>query len=105
VYVLGERRTSYRDTGAVRFLDLSAVCAEGEAVRKVVEARGLHFGKNMKATVSHNWPSVKVANEECIVDFGLSLREHDLIALITETPSQDGCVALHSQISFFFFAF
>jgi hypothetical protein len=59
VYVLGERRTPYQDIGAIRFLDLSAVCAEGEVVREVVEATGLHFNRNMKVSVSHNWPAIR----------------------------------------------
>jgi hypothetical protein len=85
LYMLGEQQTSFSVPAQS---DLSTVRSQYEVMR--TRARGLLL-------MAFDWPSVKVANEEWIVDFGVSLREHDLIALITETPSQEGCVALHQK--------
>ena len=77
VYVLGQERTSHRDTQFIRYLDLTTARAEGGEIN------------TGRVQLLRMWPSVQVSKEERIVDFGLALREHDLIALITEAPSSD----------------
>lgn len=101
VYVLGESRQGSwrRDSAAVRFLDLSTVCAEGEVIHRALnEKRGYTLDRERRTAIVHAWPRVEVDPQERIVDFGLALREHDLIALITETTSADGYVDLVAQL-------
>ena len=93
VFVLGECRLTmsmdmFRDSVALRFLDLSllgSLCNEHD---------------DSSATCQHNastlWQRLEV-DKERIVDFGLALREHDLVALITEKPSSNGYVTIFPE--------
>ena len=80
VYVRGGDEGS-AGVQSIRILDLYAAQAEGNRAK-------------IAGQLSLDWASIRVGKDESIIDFGLALREHDLVILITEKRTPGGYVSL-----------
>ena len=98
VYFLGERQSLHSAVDAVRFLDLPMACAVGESIRRgMSESHDNNPGRDRRITVDYDWQRIEGIKGECIVDFGLWPREHDLVALVSELQENETTRFVHTN--------